>query len=329
MLQSRLFDITMQQIYIFLKAAEYENFSKVATELHVTQPTISRNISALEISLGLILFIRAKQRVRLTPAGSILYSGWSKSLDNLTDAYDKAFVVQGGQINQLSIVDNNSSYASAYLLPIISIFEQKHSNVHLNIERTNLIEAAEGMLSGKYDVGFFINVDREFFENTQMECIDLFSTEPAIIIPEKHPLFKKVKITAKDLEDQTYVVAKSVDNSYIKQLNKICAEHGFRPSNLVEVPNPQTIILELAKGNALSIMDSEFKVDGEFQYRNIILSGGKEKFGFILVHPIGSDNKNIAKFKKAAVDFSAKKQDLLKSTYRDRSGRTVFLSPEK
>ena len=308
MIQSRLFDITMQQVYIFLKAAEYENFSKVATELHMTQPTISRNINALEMSLGLILFIRAKQRVRLTPAGSILYSGWSKSLDNLTDAYDKAFAVQGGQINQLSIVDTNSSYASSYLLPIVSIFEQKHSNVHLNIERTNLIEAAEGMLAGKYDVGFFINVDREFFENTQMVCIDLFPTDPAIIIPEKHPLFKKEKITAEDLEKQTYVVPKSVDNSYVKQLRKICAEHGFQPANLVEVPNPQTVILELAKGNALSIMDSEFKLDNDFHHRNLLLSEGREKYGFILVYPENTDNKNVVKFKQATLQFSKEKR---------------------
>lgn len=308
MVPPRMFDITMQQIFIFLKAAEYENFTKVASELHVTQPTISRNINALEMSLGLILFVRAKQRVRLTPAGSILYASWSKSLDSMEDAYDKAFSVQGGQLNQLSIVDNNSSYASSYLLPIISIFEQTHSNVHLNIERTNLIDAAEGVLAGKYDVGFFINVDRDFFENTQMTCIDLFPTDPAIIIPEKHPLYEKEKITAKDLEEQTYVVAKSVDNSYIKQLKRICAEHGFQPENLVEVPNPQTLILELAKGNALSIMDSEFKLDDDFRHRNLILSEGKEKFGFILVYPENSDNKNVAKFKQAALQFSKEKR---------------------
>ena len=65
MFQSKMIDITMQQIFVFLKAAEYENFSKVASELHMTQPTVSRNISAMETTLGLILFIRSKQRVRI------------------------------------------------------------------------------------------------------------------------------------------------------------------------------------------------------------------------------------------------------------------------
>lgn len=46
-------NISIQQIYLFLKAAEYENFSKVAVESNMTQSTISRNIESLEIIIAL------------------------------------------------------------------------------------------------------------------------------------------------------------------------------------------------------------------------------------------------------------------------------------
>ena len=304
MFRSKMFDITMQQAYIFLKAAEYENFSKVAVELHMTQPTVSRNINALEMALGLILFVRAKQRVRLTPAGSILYSEWVKSMDKMESAYEKAFSVQGGQINQLSIVDNNSTRASSYLLPIISRFESKNPNVHLNIERTNILDAIGGMLAGKYDMGFFINVDRPFFDETQMGCIELFSSNPVVLIPEVHPLFTKEIITKEDLRDATYIVPKNIGDNYWKKLITICNEYDFQPYNRIEVPNPQTVILELAKGSGIAIMDNEFKLENEVPCRKIELSDCPIKFGFILTYPKKTDNKNIAAFIKAATDFS-------------------------
>lgn len=320
MFPSKMIDITMQQVLVFLKAAEYENFSKVASELHMTQPTVSRNINAIETTLGLILFIRAKQRVRLTPAGAILYENWAKSMERMEDAYNKAFIVQGGQLNQLSIVDNNSSYASSYLLPVISIFESRHPNVHLNIERTNLLEGIDGMLAGKYDVGFFVNVDRELFENAKMTCIDLFSSNPVIIIPEKHPLYKKKKITVEDLKDQSFIIPKSIDNNYLNKTLSICREYGFQPHNRIEVPNPQTANLELAKGKGLTIMDDVFKTDEEFRYRDIELANCTEKYGFILVYPNNTDNKNVEKFKEAALSFSKEKQYHLTARKKKRPG---------
>ena len=61
--------MTGTQLRCFLAAAKYLNFTTAAAALYLTQPTLSKNIAALEQELGLALFYRARRGLRLTPGG--------------------------------------------------------------------------------------------------------------------------------------------------------------------------------------------------------------------------------------------------------------------
>lgn len=56
----------------FLMAAREENFTKAAHLLHVTQPTLSRQLMQLEKELGVKLFERSRHRIILTEDGMLL-----------------------------------------------------------------------------------------------------------------------------------------------------------------------------------------------------------------------------------------------------------------
>ena len=53
----------------FLTVAKEQNFTKAAEQLHITQPTLSRQLAALEEELGTDLFIRGSRSITLTEAG--------------------------------------------------------------------------------------------------------------------------------------------------------------------------------------------------------------------------------------------------------------------
>jgi DNA-binding transcriptional LysR family regulator len=53
----------------FEAAARYESFTRAAEELHVTQSAVSQQVKALETELGVKLFGRERQRLKITPAG--------------------------------------------------------------------------------------------------------------------------------------------------------------------------------------------------------------------------------------------------------------------
>ena len=59
-----------RQINYFLAVAYHKNFSRAAKHLHITQPTLSQQISELETELGVKLFHRTNRISELTPAGN-------------------------------------------------------------------------------------------------------------------------------------------------------------------------------------------------------------------------------------------------------------------
>ena len=56
----------------FLTVAKEQSFTKAAEQLHITQPTLSRQIAALEEELGTVLFVRKGRSITLTDGGILL-----------------------------------------------------------------------------------------------------------------------------------------------------------------------------------------------------------------------------------------------------------------
>lgn len=62
----------LRVLHYFLAIAREENFTRAAQQLHVTQPTLSRQIAQLEEELGVKLFVRSNHNIVLTEDGMIL-----------------------------------------------------------------------------------------------------------------------------------------------------------------------------------------------------------------------------------------------------------------
>ena len=68
-----LSNISFNKLQIFVAAAESKSFSLAGEKLNITHSAVSKNISALENYLNLILFIKDRNGASLTPAGKFLY----------------------------------------------------------------------------------------------------------------------------------------------------------------------------------------------------------------------------------------------------------------
>ena len=291
-----IFSINIQQIYVFLRAAEYENFSRVASEFNMTPPTVSRNIEALETELELILFIREKQRVRLTPAGKTIYEAWKRDILLMEEAVKKAQQIQKGNLNQLYIGDFNTTSATEYLLPIINEFEKSNVYVELHIDRTDPLAVLDGIIDRRYDVGFFSSAGISVMNELGLSYEELFKLDPVVIIPERHPLYEKEKIEKEDLEKETYVVLDDKYQTYWNCARAACLECGFNPHFFEVVSNAQSMIIQLEQGKCLAIMDDCYQPAYDIKSREFRLTESKTKFGFVVVYDKNNHNPNIAKF---------------------------------
>ena len=178
----------------FLAVAREENISRAAEILHITQPTLSRQISQLEKELGTRLFERGR-RLRLTDAGVML----KRRAEEVTELVDKIEVEFAGaeeMAGKISIGEG-ALKSSAILMDAMIKFRESYPQVQYEIYSNTSDYIKERLDKGLCDFGLLLEpVDIEkydFIRFPEKERWGLF-------MRKDHPLSEKEVIRRKDLE---------------------------------------------------------------------------------------------------------------------------------
>ena len=128
----------------FLAIAREENFTKAAQQLHVTQPTLSRQIADLEQELGVKLFIRSNHNIVLTEDGMILKHRAQEIL-SLADKTKRDFLQKDEALSGTISIGSGEFRSTEYLAKIIASFRQKFPLVKYEI-----ITGSNTIFCGRY-----------------------------------------------------------------------------------------------------------------------------------------------------------------------------------
>ncbi|WP_406855867.1 transcriptional regulator GcvA [Alsobacter sp. KACC 23698] len=114
----------------FEAAARHGSFTRAAEELNLTQGAVSRQVAALEQTLGVPLFERVRQRVTLTPAGLAYAAEIRDALSRIAAATMSAMAFRGaGGTLALAILP---TFGTRWLIPRLPDFFQKHPEVTID-----------------------------------------------------------------------------------------------------------------------------------------------------------------------------------------------------
>ncbi len=115
----------------FEAAARHRSFARAADELALTEGAISRQIARLEAFLGITLFERIGNRVRLLPNGERYAVQVRASLDRLER--DSRYVM--GQSSDSTSLDIATipTFAMRWLIPRLARFQQQHPGIEINL----------------------------------------------------------------------------------------------------------------------------------------------------------------------------------------------------
>ena len=214
--------LTLQQINIFLTAAKYGNFTKASEELHMSQSSVSRNIVLMEESLGIILFVRIKKRVRLTAAGEYLQKALVKPYGQLESVFNHALEMQANAYKTLKVCDVDTTSPDHYLFPITELFEKKFPDADLSIARKDPVIVIDDLAAGKYDMAFLPSVYSDALKQAGLEFQKFIDLQPCFLISKKHSLFSKTNLSYQDLTNNPVVAVSggkySMYNDYVKRI---------------------------------------------------------------------------------------------------------------
>lgn len=121
---------SLSALQAFESAARHGSFTRAAEELDLTQGAVSRQVAALEESLGVSLFERVRQRVALTPAGATYADEVREALSRIAAATLSAMAFRGsGGTLGLAILP---TFGTRWLIPRLPGFFRAHPEVTIN-----------------------------------------------------------------------------------------------------------------------------------------------------------------------------------------------------
>ena len=149
--------MTSQQIQYFLSAAKHLSFTKAAEEFYTSQPTISRQIAALEEELGFDLFYREGKQLRLTSGGLVMLAEFNQQRSSLQNAIQRVGQIEGGFEGELNIAYLTSLDTDYYVYPPTMVFSSRHPKIAVNLDSGSFGTLRQRLENGEYDIIFTYN----------------------------------------------------------------------------------------------------------------------------------------------------------------------------
>jgi LysR family transcriptional regulator, transcriptional activator of the cysJI operon len=184
------------RLKVFRTVAEQESFRKAAERLNLSQPAVSQNIHALEEELGVTLFDRSGNRVRLTPAGIVLLKYARRSAQVAREALDALATVAGEPRGELRL--GASTTVAQYILPrMLGAFQKQYPQISLSVTSGNTEHVVERLLQGEIAMGIIEGPasSRELRKRRFLE------DRMVLIVPRDHPWARLREIPIASLKD--------------------------------------------------------------------------------------------------------------------------------
>lgn len=188
----------------FLAVAREENITRAAALLHITQPTLSRQLMQMEEELGVKLFRRSKHNVFLTEDGMRLRRRAQEIID-LADKTEKELAHEEETISGEISIGCGETQNMKPLSQMIASFQQKYPDVSFEIYTAIADDVKERLENGILDMGLLLEpVEISKYHFARMPLQDKWQ----ILMRKDSSLAEKEKITPKDLRGVPLIFAK-------------------------------------------------------------------------------------------------------------------------
>lgn len=195
----------------FLETAREGNMTRAAERLHISQPTMSKQLKDLEQELGAKLFIRSNYSIRLTEAGMLL----RERAEDILSLVDKT----EAEFKNLDTMDRGDIYVGApesqsmaLFAEIVCRLQQDYPRLRCNIYSGNMQDVCEKLDKGLLDFGIVMNyADLSKYNYLPMPSEDSWG----VIFKKDDPLAVKESFSISDLKGLPLICSKQwVDQEF-------------------------------------------------------------------------------------------------------------------
>lgn len=232
----------------FLAVAREENITKAAAVLHITQPTLSRQLMQLEEELNTQLLVRGKNKIVLSEAGMLLKRR-AEEIIELADKTEKEFLETDDFIAGEVFIGGGETYSMNLLGDFLMEFHRRFPQVQYHLYSGNADDVKEKINNGLIDIGLLLEpVDIEKYDFIRLPYQETWG----ILAPSDSPIAQKDYITPHDFKSLPLLLGRTMVQNEIAHWAGISVEE----LNVVATYNliyNAAILVEKGMGYALCL----------------------------------------------------------------------------
>ncbi len=247
----------MTQLKAFHVVASAGSFSLAARTEGLSQPTLSAQVKALEVTYGIGLFNRRGRGVQMTPAGQSLFAITTR----LFAAGEEAHALLAGS-RDLTRGHLRVSADSAYhVIPILAELKKRHKGLTFTLKIDNSAAVLEHLVGHAADVAVMAKVTSD----PRIHSMKLREDHLVLFVPRKHPFARRRRMRLADLAGRDIVVRER--GSITREVFETgLAAARVVPGSLIEVQTREAVRETVAAGFGIGVVfDSEFGTDPRFR----------------------------------------------------------------
>jgi DNA-binding transcriptional LysR family regulator len=238
----------------FIAVADFSGFSRAADHLRISQPALSRQISALEADLKVQLFDRIGRRTVLTAAGDDLLVRGRSLLHDAELIRSRAHEIADGSHGVLRLGATPQSIES-FVAQLLARYRRSVPNVEVHIFEdgaANLVDAV--------GLGIIHVAIASLPSETELEGRKLFPIQVIAILPRSHPLGAKNFIDITELAPYQLLLLKK---SFLSRqlFDRACEISRVSLNILLESNSAQALLALVQAGQGIAILPSTVKLN--------------------------------------------------------------------
>jgi aminoethylphosphonate catabolism LysR family transcriptional regulator len=238
------------QMRAFHAVASQGSYTKAARSLHVTQPTLSDHVKALEERYGVKLFKRQGRGVALTSLGHALLDITRRKFSLEAEAEQLLSKAKGMMSGRLRVAADGPYM----VVPLLGAFCRRYPGINISMNFGNTEKVLQDLFELRADIAVFAGVDND----ERLYSFPYRTDKLVIFVNREHNWSRRHSIKLEELTDQRLVVREqgSVTRSVFEQAMR---QKAIQPERLLEIGSREGVREAVAAGLGIGVIS-----EGEF-----------------------------------------------------------------
>jgi len=243
--------INLNQLRAFYQAAKYQNFSKAAKNLFVSQPAVTAQVKLFEDYCGLKLFKKKGRNLYLTDEGRALYDYAGKIFEyekRIEDAVERLKELEQGNLR----LGSARTYARYFMPFLLTGFREAYPRIKIHLDEGSSLEMIQSLVDLKNEVVIIAKAEK----NPGIIFIPFSREEVVLLISPDHRLAQEKIIDFEQLAEEP-IVMKDPGSGTRRLVDQLFDQNNCTPNVLMETGDAEIIKLLVQHGEGLSFLIRE------------------------------------------------------------------------